>query len=155
LVESFSQPTIGSVGNLPRNVGRGPNSYTLNLRLSREFRFSENRKTELLVEAFNPFNSTVFSFGAEFVDFTPSAWAIPRPATDIETAHDASGIKVRVLEEFAIACEGRQWIRYREHERPAASQRNISTDTGRLRSGTVSEAAAQLSVHAFARRYLS
>jgi hypothetical protein len=72
LVEGFTLPAIGSVGNLPRNVGRGPNSYTLNLRVSREFRFGEHRKAELLVEAFNPFNSTVFSFGAEFVDFTPS-----------------------------------------------------------------------------------
>jgi hypothetical protein len=72
LAERFSLPTIGSVGNLPRNAGRGPNSYTLNLRLSREFRFTARRKAEFLIEAFNPLNSSVFSFGAEFVDFTPS-----------------------------------------------------------------------------------
>jgi hypothetical protein len=73
IVESFSLPTIGSVGNLPRNAGRGPNTYTLNLRLSREFRFGERRRAEILVEAFNPLNSTVFSFGAEYVDFIPSS----------------------------------------------------------------------------------
>jgi hypothetical protein len=72
LADYFSLPTIGMVGNLPRNAGRGPASYTLNLRLSRAFRFAESRKLEFQVEAFNPFNSTVFNFGAEYVDFGPS-----------------------------------------------------------------------------------
>jgi hypothetical protein len=72
LADGFSLPTIGTVGNLPRNAGRGPKSYSLNLRLSRPFRFTERRKAEFLIEAFNPLNSSVFSFGAEFVDFTPS-----------------------------------------------------------------------------------
>ena len=75
LAEAFSLPTIGTVGNLPRNAGLGPASYTLNLRLSRRFQLAENRKLEFQVEAFNPLNSTVFSFGAEFVDFTPSSLA--------------------------------------------------------------------------------
>jgi hypothetical protein len=65
----FSLPTIGTAGDLPRNVGRGPGAYTLNLRLAREFKFTENRKVELQIEAFNPFNATVFSFGSEFIDF--------------------------------------------------------------------------------------
>lgn len=73
LADSFSLPTIGTVGNLPRNAGRGPVSYTLNLRASRQFRIAENRKLEFQVEAFNPLNSTVFSFGAEFVDYSPSS----------------------------------------------------------------------------------
>ncbi|MGH9751983.1 MAG: TonB-dependent receptor domain-containing protein [Blastocatellia bacterium] len=69
LAASFSLPTIGSTGNLPRNAGRGPARYTLNLRLAREFAFSERRRAELQIEAFNPFNATVFSFGSEFIDF--------------------------------------------------------------------------------------
>jgi hypothetical protein len=73
LADAFSLPTIGTVGNLPRNAGRGPASYTLNLRASRRFQISESRKLEFQVEAFNPLNSTVFSFGAEFVDYTPSS----------------------------------------------------------------------------------
>lgn len=73
LVDAFSLPTIGTVGNLPRNAGHGPASYTLNLRLSRAFRFAERRRLEFLVEAFNPLNSTVYSFGAEFVDFAPNS----------------------------------------------------------------------------------
>ncbi|MDQ3013894.1 MAG: TonB-dependent receptor, partial [Acidobacteriota bacterium] len=72
LADSFSLPTIGMVGNLPRNAGRGPATYTLNLRLSRSFRLTEGRKLEFQIEAFNPFNSTVFNFGAEYVDFAPS-----------------------------------------------------------------------------------
>jgi hypothetical protein len=66
---AFSLPTIGAAGNLPRNAGRGPRAYTLNLRLAREFKFSESRKAEFQIEAFNPFNATVFSFGSEFIDF--------------------------------------------------------------------------------------
>ena len=73
LAEAFSLPTIGTVGNLTRNAGRGPASYTLNLRASRRFNLSESRRLEFQIEAFNPFNSTIFSFGAEFVDFTPSS----------------------------------------------------------------------------------
>ncbi|MCI0663352.1 MAG: hypothetical protein L0220_19990, partial [Acidobacteria bacterium] len=73
LANGFSLPTIGTTGNLPRNAGRGPGAYSLNLRLSREFRFDERRRIEIQIEAFNPFNSTVFSFGSEFVDFIPSS----------------------------------------------------------------------------------
>lgn len=73
LADAFSLPTTGTVGNLPRNAGRGPASYTLNLRLSRQFQLAENRKLEFQVETFNPLNSTVFSFGAEFVDYTPTS----------------------------------------------------------------------------------
>jgi hypothetical protein len=66
---AFSLPTVGSSGNLPRNAGRGPRVYTLNLRLAREFAFGERGRAELQVEAFNPFNATVFSFGSEFINF--------------------------------------------------------------------------------------
>ena len=69
LASGFSLPTIGTAGNLPRNAGRGPGAYTLNLRLAREFKFGESRKAELQIEAFNPFNATIFSFGSEFIDF--------------------------------------------------------------------------------------
>ncbi|HEX5085974.1 MAG TPA: TonB-dependent receptor [Blastocatellia bacterium] len=69
LSSAFSLPTIGSSGNLPRNAGRGPGVYTLNLRLSREFAFSERSRVEIQFEAFNPINATVFNFGSEFIDF--------------------------------------------------------------------------------------
>jgi len=69
LASAFSLTTIGSAGNLPRNAGRGPSAYTLNLRLARQFAFGERSRAELQIEAFNPFNATVFSFGSEFIDF--------------------------------------------------------------------------------------
>ncbi|HKX30709.1 MAG TPA: carboxypeptidase regulatory-like domain-containing protein [Blastocatellia bacterium] len=72
LVDSFSLPTIGTTGNLPRNAGRGPRTYLLNLRVSRTINFSDRHRAEVQLEAFNPLNSTVFSFGAEYVDVTPS-----------------------------------------------------------------------------------
>ena len=72
LAAAFSLPTIGSAGNLPRNAGRGPGVYTLNLRLARQIALSERCRTEIQVEAFNPLNATVFNFGAEFIDFGPA-----------------------------------------------------------------------------------
>jgi hypothetical protein len=73
LVAAFSLPTIGSVGNLPRNAGRGPGQHTINLRGSRVFNFGEGRKVTPQIEVFNPLNQTIFNFGAEFVDFAPTS----------------------------------------------------------------------------------
>ncbi len=73
LVAAFSLPTIGSVGNLPRNAGRGPMLHSMNLRASRLFNLGEHRKLTPQVEVFNPLNSTVFNFGAEYVDFAPNS----------------------------------------------------------------------------------
>jgi hypothetical protein len=73
VLEALSLPTLGTTGNLPRNAGRGPRQHTLNLRLSREFSLAEKRRLTWQLEAFNPFNTTVFSFGAEFVNFTPTS----------------------------------------------------------------------------------
>jgi hypothetical protein len=75
LADAFTLPAMGTTGNLPRNAGRGPGIYTLNLRASRGFNLAERRRLELQIEAFNPFNATVFNFGAEFVDFAPNSLA--------------------------------------------------------------------------------
>ena len=61
LANAFSLPTIGTVGNLPRNAGRGPATHSLNLRLTREFKFAERRRAEFQIEAFNPREHSVFS----------------------------------------------------------------------------------------------
>jgi hypothetical protein len=73
LVNAFSLPTIGSSGNLGRNAGRGPAQWQLSLRLSRRFNFGEHRRLTPQLEIFNPSNSTIYAYGAEFVDYVPSS----------------------------------------------------------------------------------
>ncbi len=83
IVESFSQPLIGGVGNLPRNAGRGPGLFMFDLSVAREFRLSERVRVRPVVEFDNVLNKTVFSFGAEFVNFnalSPSATEEQRQA---------------------------------------------------------------------------
>jgi hypothetical protein len=73
LLTAFSLPTIGTTGGMSRNAGRGPRQSTLNVRVSRLIQLGERLRVAPQVEAFNPLNSTVFNFGAEFVDFAPSS----------------------------------------------------------------------------------
>jgi hypothetical protein len=69
LLEAFSLPSIGQTGNLPRNAGRGPGFFTFDLSLTREFRFKERARLRPVLEIDNVLNHTVFTFGAEFVNF--------------------------------------------------------------------------------------
>jgi hypothetical protein len=64
VVQSFSVPQIGQSGNLPRNAGRGPGQFLLDLNVTRQI-----RRARLSVEFDNVLNKTVFSFGSEFIDF--------------------------------------------------------------------------------------
>lgn len=63
------QPIGARGGTLPRNAGHGPASVLFDLALSRKFR--AGRRTSLLprLEIGNVLNMTVFSYGAEYVDF--------------------------------------------------------------------------------------
>jgi hypothetical protein len=70
LLAAFSLPTIGRTGNLPRNAGTGPGLFTLDLNLTREFRLSERARLRPAVEFDNVLNKTVFTFGAEFINFS-------------------------------------------------------------------------------------
>jgi hypothetical protein len=69
LLEALSLPAIGRTGGLPRNAGRGPGLFALDLSLSREFKLSEHARLRPTVEFDNVLNKTVFTFGAEFVNF--------------------------------------------------------------------------------------
>jgi hypothetical protein len=62
-------PLIGETGDLPRNAGRGPARFTLDLNLAREFRLGGRVRLRPAVEIDNALNRTVFTFGAEFVNF--------------------------------------------------------------------------------------
>lgn len=69
LASRFSQPTIGSPGNLPRNAGKGPRLYIFDLNISRQFKFSERFILRPSIEFGNILNMTVFSFGSNFINF--------------------------------------------------------------------------------------
>jgi len=60
-------PQIGQSGNLPRNAGRGPGQFLLDLNVTRQI-----RRARLSVEFDNVLNKTVFSFGSEFINFDDS-----------------------------------------------------------------------------------
>jgi hypothetical protein len=69
---------IGSTGNLLRNYGLGPGTRAIDLRISRSFKIGERIKVRPAIDAFNVFNSTVFSFGSEFVDRDDADFLLPR-----------------------------------------------------------------------------
>lgn len=84
LLAQFSLQPIGSAsGNIPRNVGRGPRQYILDVSFSREWRIRERFVIRPMVEVGNIFNLTVFSYGAEFIDFI-GVGANPTPAQQRE-----------------------------------------------------------------------
>ena len=68
IIVSFSLPPLGQSGNLPRNAGRGPGLFILDLNVTREFQIKKIR-IRSSVELDNLLNKTVFSFGSEFINF--------------------------------------------------------------------------------------
>jgi len=70
ILNQFSLPTIGQSGNLPRNAGRAPGQFILDLNVSREFKLGERMRLRPVIEFDNLLNKTVFSFGSEFIDFS-------------------------------------------------------------------------------------
>lgn len=69
LLDAFRLPAIGQTGNLPRNAGLGPGLFDFDLNLTREFRLSEHTRLRPTVELDNVLNKTVYTFGAEFINF--------------------------------------------------------------------------------------
>jgi len=83
ILNLFAMPTIGQSGTLPRNAGRGPGLFRFDLSVTREIRFSERVRIRPVIEFDNVLNKTVFSFGAEFINFNalaPTATAEQRQA---------------------------------------------------------------------------
>jgi hypothetical protein len=72
VLAAFSLPPLGQPGNLPRNAGRGPGLFVFDLNVTREFKTGP-LKFRSSVEFDNVLNKTVFSFGSEFINFTPSS----------------------------------------------------------------------------------
>jgi outer membrane receptor protein involved in Fe transport len=69
LLAALSLPLIGQTGDLPRNAGRGPALFNFDLSLARDFRLTEHTRLRPTVEVDNALNKTVFTFGAEFINF--------------------------------------------------------------------------------------
>ena len=70
--DQFAFAPIGSAGDLPRNAGRGPGLFLFDLNVTREFRISDRLRVRPSIEIGNVFNATVFTFGAEFINFNPT-----------------------------------------------------------------------------------
>jgi hypothetical protein len=89
LAGQFSLQPIGARGgNLPRNAGYGPSFYTFDLNVTREFKFSERMRFRPVIEFDNILNAAVFSYGAEFIDFSAlvNPTGTPTPAQLAEQA---------------------------------------------------------------------
>ena len=78
VIDGFSVPPIGQVGNLPRNAGRGPGLFVFDLNVTREVRLGQV-VLRPSVEFDNVLNKTVFSFGSEFIDSLPVPKRTMRP----------------------------------------------------------------------------
>lgn len=70
VLAAFRLPRIGQVGDLPRNAGAGTSSFTFDLNVTREFRVGERVRLRPVAEFGNLLNKTVFTFGAEFINFS-------------------------------------------------------------------------------------
>ncbi len=70
LLEAFELPAIGRAGNLPRDAGIGPALFALDLNVAREFRLGEHTRLRPSIELDNVLNKTVYTFGAEFINFS-------------------------------------------------------------------------------------
>lgn len=78
LLSAFSLPPIGRTGDLPRNAGHGPGLFALDLNVTRDFPVAGRARLRPVVEIDNLLNTTVFTYGAEFIDFrAPRADATP------------------------------------------------------------------------------
>ncbi|HJU56031.1 MAG TPA: TonB-dependent receptor [Pyrinomonadaceae bacterium] len=53
---TFSEPAVGTLGNLPRNALRGPSYWRTDASLFKKFQFSESQELEFRVEVVNLFN---------------------------------------------------------------------------------------------------
>jgi hypothetical protein len=69
LLASFTVPTIGQAGNLPRNAGIGPGLFIFDLNVTRDFHLGDRVRLRPVIEFDNVLNKTVFSFGSEFINF--------------------------------------------------------------------------------------
>jgi Carboxypeptidase regulatory-like domain/TonB dependent receptor/TonB-dependent Receptor Plug Domain len=78
VIDSFTVPTIGQRGNLPRNVGAGPGLFIFDLNVTRDFNITDRLRLKPVVEFDNVLNKTVFSFGSEFINFDNDSFLVAK-----------------------------------------------------------------------------
>src|SRR5262249_37768600 len=61
---AFSRPGVGQFGNVGRNAFYGPNAFTSDLSLLKNFKFTERVNFQFRVEGFNIFNHPVLGFNS-------------------------------------------------------------------------------------------
>lgn len=90
LASRFSLQPIGAKsGNLPRNAGIGPSFFTLDLNVTREWRLGERMKLKPVIEIDNILNAAVFSYGAEYINFSSLATPTGTTPTPDQLAEQA------------------------------------------------------------------
>ena len=75
LIDQFVLAPIGTPGNLPRNAGRGPALFTFDANFSKRFKLTDRFKLQFLAQFDNIFNTRVFSFGSDYIDFSDTQTA--------------------------------------------------------------------------------
>ncbi len=100
ILRSFALPTIGQTGNLPRNAGHGPGLFLFDLSVTREFRINERLRLRPVIEFDNVLNKTVFSFGAEFINF--NAFSTTASADQRQAFIDSFLVATRTLRQRQI-----------------------------------------------------
>jgi hypothetical protein len=100
ILRSFALPTIGQTGNLPRNAGHGPGLFLFDLNVTREFRIKERLRLRPVIEFDNVLNKTVFSFGAEFINF--NAFSTTASADQRQAFIDSFLVATRTLRQRQI-----------------------------------------------------
>jgi hypothetical protein len=93
---AFAAPPVGRVGNLGRNVLRGPHAINFDFSLFKNFLLTERQKVEFRAELFNIFNTPQFA--------NPSG-NITAPATfgrSLNTISTSSGFATNRQVQFAL-----------------------------------------------------
>jgi hypothetical protein len=69
---AFAMPAIGTPGNAPRDVVRGPGTNNFDMTIFKNFPFHERANLQLRFEAYNAFNHTQFSGMNTTAQFNPA-----------------------------------------------------------------------------------
>ncbi|MBS1795404.1 MAG: TonB-dependent receptor [Acidobacteria bacterium] len=101
LASQFSLQPIGAKsGNLGRNAGIGPSFYTFDLSVTREWKLGERMKLRPVLQFDNILNAAVFSYGAEFINFT--GLSSTATAAQIQTFKDTFLVPTRTYRQRQI-----------------------------------------------------